>query len=116
MVYDIWTTTINGKEKTILPYGVLLEDWAELPFVFRYFKKEGFKNCWWDLHYKCVLINLDLKRYDIRHKVKLVPFLFQIYSINPCKNDLQSYKKDCGGIFMVFCRIVHYNLCYRGLL
>ena len=31
MVYDIWTTTINGKEKTILPYGVLLEDWAELP-------------------------------------------------------------------------------------
>lgn len=116
MVYDIWTTTINGKEKTILPYGILLEDWAEFPFVFRYFKKEGFKSCWWDLHYKCVLINLDLKRYDIRHKVKLVPFFISDLQYKSLQKHLQSYKKDCGGIFMVFCRIVHYNLCYRGLL
>lgn len=75
MVYDIWTTKINGKEKTIKPYGVLLETWDEVPTVYKYFKNEGFNCCWWDGHYKCILINLDLKKYGTISKACQFPMV-----------------------------------------
>lgn len=75
MVDDLWKTKINGKEIEILPYGVLLEDLAELPSVYRYFQKEGFDCRYWNIHKKFLLINLNLKRYGTISNDSLIPMI-----------------------------------------